>query len=106
MMTSRSLIHMSIRESKWRQITKKQFKILRVVLEKNESSNTSENVNYVSSAKVRKFKSSNLNSLFGLCEPDLILPFQLLEKIRNLSKPIIVNRNNTIYAASVAFIAG
>jgi hypothetical protein len=104
MMTSRSLIHMSIRESKWRQITKKQFKIL--VLEKNESSNTSENVNYVSSAKVRKFKSSNLNSLFGLCEPDLILPFQLLEKIRNLSKPIIVNRNNTIYAASVAFIAG
>jgi hypothetical protein len=104
MMTSRSLIHMSIRESKWRQITKKQFKIL--VLEKNESSNTAENVNYVSSAKLRKFKSSNLNSLFDLCEPDLILHFQLLEKIRNLSKPIIVNRNNTIYAASVAFIAG
>jgi hypothetical protein len=56
--------------------------------------------------KLENFKSSNLNSLFGLCEPDLILPFQLLEKIRNLSKPIIVNRNNTIYAASVAFIAG
>jgi hypothetical protein len=36
----------------------------------------------------------------------LILPFQLLEKIRNLSKPIIVNPKNTIYAASVAFIAG
>jgi hypothetical protein len=41
------------------------------------------------------------------CEPDLILPFRLLEKIRNLSKPIIIfNRSNTICAASVAFIAG
>jgi hypothetical protein len=42
------------------------------------------------------------------CEPDLILPFRLLEKIRNLSKPIIIfNCSNTIiYAASVAFIAG
>jgi hypothetical protein len=41
------------------------------------------------------------------CEPELILPFRLLEKIRNLSKPIIIfNRSNTIYAASVAFIAG
>jgi hypothetical protein len=40
-------------------------------------------------------------------EPDLILPFRLLEKIRNLSKPIIIfNRSNTKYAASVDFIAG
>jgi hypothetical protein len=76
------------------------------IVKSSESSNTAENVNYVSSAKLRKFKSSNLNSLFDLCEPDLILPFQLLEKIRNLSKPIIVNPKNTIYAASVAFIAG
>jgi hypothetical protein len=47
-------------------------------------------------------------SLAEKCEPDLILPFRLLEKIRNLSKPIIIfNRSNTIiYAASVAFIAG
>jgi hypothetical protein len=46
-------------------------------------------------------------SLGEKCEPDLILPFRLLEKIRNLSKPIIIfNRINTIYAASVAFIAG
>jgi hypothetical protein len=41
-------------------------------------------------------------SLAEKCEPDLILPFRLLEKIRNLSKPIIIfNRSNTIYAASV-----
>jgi hypothetical protein len=41
------------------------------------------------------------------CEPDLILSFRLLEKFRNLSKPIIiVHRSNTIYAASVVFIAG
>jgi hypothetical protein len=46
-------------------------------------------------------------SLAEKCEPDLILPFRLLEKIRNLSKPIIIfNRINTIYAASVAFTAG
>jgi hypothetical protein len=46
-------------------------------------------------------------SLAEKCPPDLILPFRLLEKIRNLSKPIIIfNRSNTIYAASVAFIAG
>jgi hypothetical protein len=33
--------------------------------------------------------------------------YLLLEKIRNLSKPIIIfNRSNTKYAASVAFIAG
>jgi hypothetical protein len=42
------------------------------------------------------------------CEPDLTLPFRLLEKIRNLSKLIIIfNRSNTIIcAASVAFVAG
>jgi hypothetical protein len=47
-------------------------------------------------------------SLAEKCEPDLILPFRLLEKIRNLIKPIIIfNCSNTIiYAASVAFIAG
>jgi hypothetical protein len=46
-------------------------------------------------------------SLAEKCEPDLILPFRPLEKIRNLSKPIIIfNRSNTKYAASVAFIAG
>jgi hypothetical protein len=46
-------------------------------------------------------------SLAEKCEPDLTLPFRLLEKIRNLSKPIIIfNHSNTIYAASVAFIAG
>jgi hypothetical protein len=46
-------------------------------------------------------------SLAEKCEPDLILPFRLLEKIRNLSKPIIIfNCSNTKYAASVAFIAG
>jgi hypothetical protein len=36
--------------------------------------------------------------LAGKYELDLILPFRLLEKIRNLSKPIIIaNRSNTIY---------
>jgi hypothetical protein len=47
-------------------------------------------------------------SLAEKSEPDLTLPFRLLEKIRNLSKPIIIfNRSNTIiYAASVAFVAG
>jgi hypothetical protein len=46
-------------------------------------------------------------SLAEKCEPDLILPFRLLEKIRNLSKPIIIfNCSNPKYAASVAFIAG
>jgi hypothetical protein len=39
-------------------------------------------------------------SLAEKCEPELMLPFRLLEKIRNLSKPIIIfNRSNTIYAA-------
>jgi hypothetical protein len=37
-------------------------------------------------------------SLAEKCEPDLILPFRLLKKIRNLSKPIIIfNRSNTKY---------
>jgi hypothetical protein len=46
-------------------------------------------------------------SLAEKCEPDLILPFGLLEKIRNLSKPIIIfNCSNPKYAAYVAFIAG
>jgi hypothetical protein len=35
-------------------------------------------------------------SLAEKCEAELILPFRLLEKIRNLSKPIIIfNRSNT-----------
>jgi hypothetical protein len=46
-------------------------------------------------------------SLAEKCKPDLILPFRRFEKVLNLSKPIIIfNRSNTIYAASVSFIAG
>jgi hypothetical protein len=40
-------------------------------------------------SSVKKFQKGMKICLAEKCEPDLILPFRLLEKIRNLSKPII-----------------
>jgi hypothetical protein len=71
------------------------------IVKASKSSNTATNIDYVSSATITK---QNFNPPSDLVGPDIVLPFNVLEKIRNLSNIFIPD--NTIYTASIAFIAG
>jgi hypothetical protein len=71
------------------------------IVKASKSSNTATNIDYVSSATITK---QNFNQPSDLIGPDIVLPFNVLEKIRNLSNIFIPD--NTIYTASIAFITG
>jgi hypothetical protein len=71
------------------------------IVKASKSSNTATNIDYVSSATITK---QNFNPPSDLVGPDIVLPFNVLEKNRNLSNIFIPD--NTIYTASIVFIAG